>query len=294
MFYRVLFTVLGFLVFKLPGAILGFLFGFWLDQQKARKRAVQREAIETLKGFQSGNVSQSHPVFFETVFLTLGRLCKADGQVSPEEIQGVERLMGLLNLSPAKRQEAIAFFNRGKEVDQFGFDQQVQAFRRAFSNNAILVQIFFQVLLDVAYADGDYVEAERKVLLEVLAGLGMPVSELEKIERRYQRQRAFFEHFRHTAEQMFGGGFQHQQQGYHQSTQAPPVRDEFEEACDVLDVSPSDDLPTIKKAYRRQMSQHHPDKLVSKGLPPEMIEIAKQKTQEIQAAWDVIQRYKSS
>jgi DnaJ like chaperone protein len=36
------------------------------------------------------------------------------------------------------------------------------------------------------------------------------------------------------------------------------------------------------------MSQHHPDKLVAKGLPPEMMETAKQKTQDIQAAYELI------
>jgi DnaJ like chaperone protein len=46
----------------------------------------------------------------------------------------------------------------------------------------------------------------------------------------------------------------------------------------------------MKRAYRRLMSQHHPDKLVSKGLPEEMIEIAKEKTQEIKAAYEVVRR----
>jgi DnaJ like chaperone protein len=39
------------------------------------------------------------------------------------------------------------------------------------------------------------------------------------------------------------------------------------------------------------MSQHHPDKLMAKGLPPEMMESAKQKTQEIQAAYDLIEKH---
>jgi len=44
----------------------------------------------------------------------------------------------------------------------------------------------------------------------------------------------------------------------------------------------------VKRAYRRQMSQNHPDKLVSRGLPESMLEIAKQKTQAIQAAYERI------
>jgi DnaJ like chaperone protein len=60
----------------------------------------------------------------------------------------------------------------------------------------------------------------------------------------------------------------------------------------VLGVKSSDDATTIKRAYRKLMSEHHPDKLVAKGLPPEMMEMAKQKAQEIQAAYDLIRKEK--
>ena len=50
----------------------------------------------------------------------------------------------------------------------------------------------------------------------------------------------------------------------------------------------SDEQNTVKRAYRRLMNEHHPDKLVAKGLPPEMMEMAKEKTQQIQAAYDLI------
>jgi DnaJ like chaperone protein len=44
----------------------------------------------------------------------------------------------------------------------------------------------------------------------------------------------------------------------------------------------------VKKAYRRQMNEHHPDKLVSKGMPEEMVKMATEKTQEIKAAYELI------
>ena len=40
------------------------------------------------------------------------------------------------------------------------------------------------------------------------------------------------------------------------------------------------------------MGEHHPDKLVAKGLPPEMMEMAKQKAQEIQKAYELIKEQK--
>ena len=44
----------------------------------------------------------------------------------------------------------------------------------------------------------------------------------------------------------------------------------------------------LKTAYRRLMNQHHPDKLVAKGLPQEMMDIASKKTMEIKEAYELI------
>ena len=53
-------------------------------------------------------------------------------------------------------------------------------------------------------------------------------------------------------------------------------------------MSESDDEKTIKRAYRKRMAEHHPDKLASKGLPQQALDIAKAKTQDIQAAYELI------
>jgi len=41
-------------------------------------------------------------------------------------------------------------------------------------------------------------------------------------------------------------------------------------------------------AYRRQLSRHHPDKLKANGLPDSMIEHAKERTQQIIEAWELV------
>lgn len=53
-------------------------------------------------------------------------------------------------------------------------------------------------------------------------------------------------------------------------------------------LAPQDDEKTIKRAYRKRMSEHHPDKLASKGLPQQALDMAKKKTQDIQAAYELI------
>ena len=60
------------------------------------------------------------------------------------------------------------------------------------------------------------------------------------------------------------------------------------QAYSVLEASPGMSDDQIVKAYRRQMSRHHPDKLKANGLPDSMLERAKERTQQIQAAYEAI------
>ena len=62
----------------------------------------------------------------------------------------------------------------------------------------------------------------------------------------------------------------------------------LDKAYQTLGVSSSASEDEVKRAYRRLMNQHHPDKLVAKGLPQEMMDLANQKTQEIKAAYELI------
>jgi DnaJ like chaperone protein len=39
----------------------------------------------------------------------------------------------------------------------------------------------------------------------------------------------------------------------------------------------------VKRAYRKLMSQYHPDKLMGQGVPEDMIAVATAQTQEVQA-----------
>jgi DnaJ like chaperone protein len=62
----------------------------------------------------------------------------------------------------------------------------------------------------------------------------------------------------------------------------------LDDAYAILNVSASASDKEVKRAYRRLISQHHPDKLVSKGLPEEMMKMAAQKTDEIKKAYEQI------
>ncbi|MCJ8299971.1 MAG: DnaJ domain-containing protein, partial [Pseudomonadales bacterium] len=103
---------------------------------------------------------------------------------------------------------------------------------------------------------------ELKVIQQVCTFLKMSQEDMNQLLSRMQAQQSF--------------------QGQQTSEES------IEDAYQVLGVSATVDDPALKKAYRRLMSQHHPDKLVAKGLPEEMMQLAKEKTQEIQAAYDIV------
>ena len=70
--------------------------------------------------------------------------------------------------------------------------------------------------------------------------------------------------------------------------QAPRSGLQMNAAYQILEVDPKATNEEVAKAYRRQLSKHHPDKLKANGLPESMLEHAKQRTQQIIEAYELI------
>ena len=135
-------------------------------------------------------------------------------------------------------------------------------------------------------------DSEKEVLYVVAEELGLSRMQFEQmlameIAARQFTQGGFYRQYQQGGNQQ-QGGYQYQQQGGYQQSSGPTLSDAYK----VLGVSESDDRNAVKRAYRRLMNEHHPDKLVAKGLPPEMMEMAKEKAQQIQAAYDLICKVK--
>ena len=62
----------------------------------------------------------------------------------------------------------------------------------------------------------------------------------------------------------------------------------------VLESKSEENLQAIRKKYLKLSKEHHPDLLVSKGVPPEVIEESKKKMRAINSAWDQIQKLKNN
>ena len=216
------------------------------------------------------NRAEIQQVFFQTVFSLLGHIAKADGHVSAEEIQAARSVMQQMRLDESQTQRAIGYFNEGKQVD-FYPDHCIESFSKISHQNRALSQMLLEVLIFSALSDGKLDNNEEQILLNLSSQIGFSQQDYQRLVQMVMGQ----QHFHQS-----GSGQAHYQQ---QSTE-----DALKEAYAVLGISEVATKAEIKKAYRRQMNQHHPDKLVSKGMPEEMVKMATEKTQEIKAAYELI------
>lgn len=247
----------GFLLGGPLGALIGIALGHNFDSGLVRSLRAQLEP---------GDQERVQTAFFTAVFSVMGHLAKADGRVTEHEIEQARDIMQRMNLNADMRQAAIRLFTQGKQPD-FDLAEVLQQFRRECHGRRNLMRMFIEILLHAAYADTGIDAAERRVLEQVRITLGFSQQEFSHIEAVVCNAR----HFR-------GSGF----------GATPPRVDALREAYAVLGVSETDSDSKVKKAYRRMMNQHHPDKLVAKGLPEEMIRLATEKTQEIKQAYDLV------
>ena len=161
---------------------------------------------------------------------------------------------------------------------------------------ALFFATTFEVMGHLTKSKGRVTEADIHIASQLMDRMNLHgasrTAALYVIAEELGISRAQFDQFLRMMQggAQFGGGYQQQSGGgnWQQAQRGPTLED----ACNVLGVKPTDDATTIKRAYRKLMSEHHPDKLVAKGLPPEMMEMAKQKAQEIQQAYELIKQQK--
>jgi len=123
-------------------------------------------------------------VFFTTVFAMLGKMAKADGQVSTSEIAAVDRFMREnLRLDYEARRFAVGIFNEAKSND-VPFQQYARQFGETFADAPQVRRVLFQLLMDVALADGTLHPAEDRLLREALDPLGIPLAFYEGLRGR--------------------------------------------------------------------------------------------------------------
>lgn len=243
-------AMIGYSIARWDGLLIGALAGYYLPP------VLGRFALNTAKS----KLQQLQGQFVESTFAVMGAVCKADGRVSAEEIRVAEQLFAQLHLSAEARDTARRAFNRGKSPG-FDLDAELARFVQATRGQRVLHQIFLQVQLSALAADGALHPAERDMLLRIGRGLGLSAAEISQLEAMLRSG---------------GGGA---------SAGGRSSRAALEDAYAVLGVASNASDTEVKRAYRRLMSENHPDKLAAKGLPESMRELAERKTRDITSAY---------
>lgn len=255
---NMLFYIILFAVGMKFGGFFGALFFMWVG-------SILKRQVGPYFGLEVQNPSHKRQtVFLHTTFSVMGHMAKADGQVTQAEIEIATQMMDRMRLNDSTRKTAIESFNFGKSAE-FPLEETVKEFRKVSMFRRDLVKMFLELQIQVAFADLSLSEAERSILHRVGAILGVTSTDMDNLLNMMEAEiRSHRQGSKASREEALTNAYQQ------------------------LGVSAEDSDKTIKRAYRKLMNEHHPDKLVSKGLPEEMMIIAKEKAQDIQGAYDLI------
>jgi DnaJ like chaperone protein len=252
-FGKIIAGFFGLLLGGLPGLLLGVLAGHFFDRGLSGQLSLA--SPERLARMQQ--------TFFETAFQLLGHVAKADGRVSESEIAQAEALMRQLGIADDRRQAAIVEFKRGAAAD-FDLEKALSRFNEDCAGPRMVAQTMLVFVISMAQADGTVDRQEHDVLARISRYLGYQAAEFERLLQMVEAQSHF-----------------------HETTTAP-AQDQVADAYQALGVDPDCTDRELKRAYRKLMSEHHPDKLIARGVPESMMKVATEKAQEIQAAYELI------
>ncbi|QEM80146.1 co-chaperone DjlA [Halomonas binhaiensis] len=245
-------ALLGFFVGGPFGLLIGGGLGWWLSGRLSGGLKMGRGLLEMQRQF------------LDSTFAVMGALCQADGQISGNERQVLEQLFLRLRLPEAAKADARAAFERGTSAD-FDLDGELARVARLTRSQPALRQVFLQVQLSAIAADGVLHPAEEQMIMRVARGLGCSAAEIAQIEA------------------MLRGATQ-------QGAGTAESQSSLDDAYKVLGLGPDASDSELKRAYRKLMSENHPDKLASRGLPESMREVAEARTVEIGNAYQRIRQ----
>lgn len=237
------------------GAVIGGAIGhLFVDSQvEAVADSKQRSGTgRPVREARFTNQEQKQAVFFASTFAMLGKMAKADGKVTQAEIKIVEGFMrDHLRLDKQARMFAVNIFNRAKD-DAYPYSQYGTEFAQHFQYDQNMRMVLFEMLFQVAAADGMVHHAEEHLLEETVRYLNIPRHLFEELKARL----------------------------------APSV----DPAYTVLGLTADATDAEVKKAYRAKVMEYHPDKIVSKGLPEEFLKFAEEKFKEVNEAYETIKK----
>lgn len=197
--------------------------------------------------------------WFAVAFAVMGHVARADGAVRQPEIDAVERLMARLELTGEQRRAAIGLFRRGKRPD-YPLARALGRLRRRCARRALLDR-FLDMQLEVALADGEMGPLEH-AMVETIAG----ALAFSRYDVRRMREA--------VSDRLF-----------------PEDVLVERRALEALGLEPGADTAAVRRAYRRQISRHHPDRALARGADEAEVRRAAATTRRLRQAYEALRHH---
>lgn len=268
---KVLGMALGFLTAGPIGALFGIFAGNLFD------RGLSEHLIKAHNAYRIEKCPAIKQTFLRATFSSLGHIAKADGRVSEKEIQIAKLMMHELRLNKSEETAAKRFFQQGKQTN-FRITEPLEMLRNLAPDNKKLLHAFVQLQYRMAQVDG--LSSEKVTTLNIILNeLG-----LASLHQQAHARNAYKSHANQHAKN------EQAKQAHHEyyTSQSFYTSHTLESSYKQLGLSSTAKQQEVKRAYRRLISQHHPDKCIAKGLSEQHIKAANEKTQAIRKAYEHI------
>ena len=146
-------------------------------------------------------------------------------------------------------------FNKAKE-EKTGYEPYAKQIAQIYRGNINVLEEVINILFYIAEADGNVSHSELKMIEDIARIFGLSKIQINGIKES-----------RKSSDKL-----------------NPYI---------VLESKPDESIEVIRKRYLKLSKEHHPDLLVSKGVPQEVINESKVKMRAINSAWAQVQKLKA-
>lgn len=267
---KILGGIFGYLMTRSPvGAIIGILLGNFFDKGLAKHFSkpfwlFHQEKDVALREF-----------YITHLFQIMGFLAKQDGRVSELEIDHAVLLMQKLALNTDMTKLAKQAFNQGKKPG-FALERSLQELRVRCQQKPGLIHLFAEILYEsvISY---DSSSVKIQALNRIFTTLGFA-----PLDKQYRFYRDFDARvFKHD-------NAQSEQQNRRTYNNPHTPGSSVDKAYALLGLQHTASKEEVKKAYRKAISKHHPDRLIAQKKAPYEVKAANEQTQRITKAYELI------
>lgn len=223
------------------------------------ENAIKKESYEGAADKLDGSRQQ---IWLGVFFGLLGKMAKADGHISKEEISFVSGIIDNdFKLNSEDRKFAQRAFMEAKNAN-YSFEDIARQYHEMFKQDTRLITSMFGLLAQTAFSDGVFAPEEEALMKKAQSIFGISDYDYEDMKAFYSKQKGVI-----------------------------PDND-IKKSYEMLGCSESDTVEKIRESYKKMARDYHPDMIISKNLPDDFVKYATKRFQQIQDAYEKIKKHR--